>query len=450
MKHSADTSKEEVEKGKIITEQLAQARQEMIELADGATEIAGAAEQAARAALIVEKGSQDIAAAAEEQSAACEESVQTVKQQAVALRQSEKATEELSEVADALRTSTDIGKSAEEVASTAEELSAAVEEINRAAAQIMTAIGQISGSAKQSASRSQESSVAVGQIEAGARLAETRATVAVEKAQGITKLIGDNKVSVDEMIKAIGDASAAGRESVKLVNELELVSRRIDKIVDAIANVSIQTNMLAVNGSVESARAGDFGKGFAVVSTDIRNLARDSAENAERIKDSVKAVQDRIVQVRGDLDETSRQGLAEVERAKETTTCLEQVEREMGEALAGNQEVLSRVAGHRRRHRPDQPGDAPDCRRRQPGRDPSRPGRHGRPAASAGCRGAGKRDRRDRGAGRRTSERLTMAPTPKVPNQTPVLDQNSEHPVTTDGPGARPGRRQHCRGRYRT
>ena len=53
--------------------------------------------------------------------------------------------------------------------------------------------------------------------------------------------------------------------------------------------VSIQTNMLAVNGSVEAARAGDFGKGFAVVSKDIRSLARDFGENAGRIKDTVQS-----------------------------------------------------------------------------------------------------------------------------------------------------------------
>jgi methyl-accepting chemotaxis protein len=157
------------------------------------------------------------------------------------------------------------------------------------------------------------------------------------------------------MISAIGAAAVAARDNVRQVNELELVSRRIDKIVDAIANVSIQTNMLAVNGSVESARAGDFGKGFAVVSTDIRNLARDSAENAERIKDLVKAVQDKIVQVRSDLDDTSRQALAEVERAKESTARLETMERGMvdvkvkGEAvLHGATEIVAATAQVRR------------------------------------------------------------------------------------------------------
>ena len=67
--------------------------------------------------------------------------------------------------------------------------------------------------------------------------------------------------------------------------------------------VSIQTNMLAVSGSVEAARAGDLGKGFAVVSKDIRNLARDSGENAGRIKDTVRAIQDQIATVRRELEQ---------------------------------------------------------------------------------------------------------------------------------------------------
>ena len=143
------------------------------------------------------------------------------------------------------------------------------------------------------------------------------------------------------MIESITTAAHRSRESVTKVMELEQISRKIDKIVDAIANVSIQTNMLAVNGSIESARAGEFGKGFAVVSTDIRNLARDSAENAERIKDLVKEVQDRIVAVRTDLEETSRLALIEAERAKSTTTLLADVERGMGEMRDNSADVRS-------------------------------------------------------------------------------------------------------------
>ncbi|MBB4692714.1 methyl-accepting chemotaxis protein [Paractinoplanes abujensis] len=336
---SAETARGEVEKGKTITDQLETIRADMGSIMAGATEMAGAAVQAQAATGSAKARSEEIAAAAEQQSAACEQSLQTVNQQTGALRQSEQAAEALAEVSETLRSSTDITKSAEDVASTAEELSAAVEEINRAAAQINTAISEINSGARTAAEKAQQTSEAVTTIEQGAQLSATRGAAAVERADAILELLGANKVSVDSMIQAIGQAARDGIENVRKVSELEQISRRIDKIVDAIANVSIQTNMLAVNGSVESARAGEFGKGFAVVSTDIRNLARDSADNADRIKDLVKSVQDRIVEVRGDLEETSRQALAEVEAAKVTTERLSEIERDMQQVRAGNDEV---------------------------------------------------------------------------------------------------------------
>ena len=129
--------------------------------------------------------------------------------------------------------------------------------------------------------------------------------------------------------------------SIKQVKDLEQVSRRIDKIVGAITTVSIQTNMLAVNGSIEAARAGEFGKGFVVVSTDIRNLARDSAENADRIKDLVKAVQDQIAFVSTDLGEIVKSAINEVELAKASTGNLNVIETDVAEVDRGTQEILA-------------------------------------------------------------------------------------------------------------
>ena len=58
--------------------------------------------------------------------------------------------------------------------------------------------------------------------------------------------------------------------------------------------------MLAISGSIEAARAGDFGKGFAVVSSDIRNLAKDSESNTEKINDIVESMNSEIDTVRSD------------------------------------------------------------------------------------------------------------------------------------------------------
>jgi methyl-accepting chemotaxis protein len=253
---------------------------------------------------------------------------------------SEQTAQELSELADELKNSSNISKSSEEVAAAAEKLSSAVEEINRAAAQIMTALDQIQKGAQQQGAATQEASAAIAEIERAGQLSLTNAKVGVEKGEAIFALMADNKKAVDELIAGVLQSIEACQRSREQMTALEQVSRRIDKIVDAITTVSIQTNMLAVNGSVEAARAGEFGKGFAVVSTDIRNLARDSAENADRIKDTIKAIQDQIGQVRRDLEDIGNAAAAEVEKNKVISTDLEIAAKDVTAVLKGNKEIL--------------------------------------------------------------------------------------------------------------
>ncbi|CAA2102010.1 Methyl-accepting chemotaxis protein 1 [Methylobacterium bullatum] len=339
--NSAVSARSEAEKGRVVTAQLERIRADMAEIMTGCDDIARASDESAVASVEAQKGAEIIAAAAEEQSAACQETGKMVEQQTTALTQSEQAAQELSGLAEELKNSTNIGKSAEEVASAAEELSSAVEEINRAGAQVTIALDQITKGAQQQSAATQQSSAAIAQIERRAQVNQSLAGTAVEKAQVISDLLAENKAMVDAMVDGLGRSVGAGRASRDQIAALEQVSRRIDKIVDAITTVSIQTNMLAVNGSVEAARAGEFGKGFAVVSTDIRNLARDSAENADRIKDTVKTIQDTIAFVRGDLQEIAEGAAAEVEKSGAITRNLDSVTKVMTEVLAGNREILS-------------------------------------------------------------------------------------------------------------
>jgi methyl-accepting chemotaxis protein len=329
----------EVGNGKTITSQLEQIRLDVIEIVSGVREIATGAMQSATASKQALKGSEDIAAAAEEQSSAAEEAAKTVAGQAVALAQCEQTAQNLSELTEELKNSTDVAKSAEEVAAAAEELSSAVQEINRSGTQIMVAIEQIRKGAETQSASTEEAAAAVNQIEKGVELALGRATASGEEVQAIKGLLGVNKTSIDALIEGITSSVTASRASIRQVKDLELVSRRIDKIVDAITTVSIQTNMLAVNGSIEAARAGEFGKGFVVVATDIRNLAHDSAENADRIKDLVKGVQDQIGVVGRDLEEIVSTAAAEVEKAKVSTANLVQIESDIVDVERGANEI---------------------------------------------------------------------------------------------------------------
>jgi methyl-accepting chemotaxis protein len=104
--------------------------------------------------------------------------------------------------------------------------------------------------------------------------------------------------------------------------------------------VSIQTTMLAVSGSVEAARAGEFGKGFAVVSNDIRSLARESGDNAGRIQDTVQSIQEQIGVTRRELELIVSAAEAENSKNSGIVTSLTTVETDLGDIRSRNDEIL--------------------------------------------------------------------------------------------------------------
>ena len=184
----------------------------------------------------------------------------------------------------------------------------------------------------------------------------------------------------------------ATRQSLELIGGLEGINRNVDKIVDGIGMVSIQTNMLAVNGSVEAARAGEFGKGFAVVSKDIRALARESGENAGRIKDTVRAIQDRIATVRRELEQIVAAAEAENQKNAAVQSGLAMVEKDMSEIAKGNEQILASAEAILSSIKDAADGGPPSGSRGRGGRQRGHAGGHGRQAARARRRGSGGRD----------------------------------------------------------
>jgi len=152
-------------------------------------------------------------------------------------------------------------------------------------------------------------------------------------------VLASNKGNVEALILNIGKGADSSAESARNIMELQERTRRIDKIVDAIVMVTVQTKMLAVNGNVEAARAGEYGRGFSVVAGDIRSLANESSENADRIKDLVKSVQTQITKVAGDIELAGSKGRAEVERAKASSASLDRIARDANVVVAGIREV---------------------------------------------------------------------------------------------------------------
>ncbi len=234
---------------------------------------------------------QSIATASEQILAGAEQSSKAVAEQGKALSEVNTATQELAEMSEELKNSTNINKSAEEVAATAEELSANIEELSTSAAQVATALVQMTEGGQNIFTESEK---AVAIAENAQNKIEELIKIAGEAGETnikIAEILENARTGARDVWQSLQDCIKSYEGTNNAIEALQEKIRRIEKIVDTIENVSIQTNMLAVNGFIEAATAGEHGRGFSVVAGDIRNLAAESAENADKIKDLVRDIQ---------------------------------------------------------------------------------------------------------------------------------------------------------------
>jgi methyl-accepting chemotaxis protein len=152
-----------------------------------------------------------------------------------------------------------------------------------------------------------------------------------------------SRAAVDKLTMGVASALVEMRAVLALIDTLEESDRRIEKIVDGIGLIALQTTMLAVSGSVEAARAGEQGQGFAIVSNDIRTLAKDAAANAERVKDLIRAIHAQVMTVRRDIEQIIGIADAELQRNRQITEKVAHAEATVAELRAGNAGIATTV-----------------------------------------------------------------------------------------------------------
>jgi methyl-accepting chemotaxis protein len=336
---AGETAIAEAEKSRAVILALGELRKELGALAEESQSIAVATLEAESAAREAQKGAEIISSAAEEQAAAAAEALRSVEQQATVLDEGQAASRSLSVLAADFKSTSTSDAAANQLASAAEQLSTAVQEMSGSAAQIMTAVDQISRGSQQQAAATQQASAAVNQIEKTAQSFRDSAARSLERTKQMDAMLSECRLQISGLSQGVTGSIGTMRQSLELIGGLEDISRNIHKIVDGMGMVSIQTNMLAVNGSVEAARAGEFGKGFAVVSKDIRNLARDSGENAGRIKDTVVAIQSRIMAVRRDLEGAIVGAEVENQKTEGVLASFDIVQKDLSQIAAGNGQI---------------------------------------------------------------------------------------------------------------
>ncbi|HEY9619291.1 MAG TPA: methyl-accepting chemotaxis protein [Crinalium sp.] len=113
-----------------------------------------------------------------------------------------------------------------------------------------------------------------------------------EKAvQQAAQTVQEGDTVMDRTVEGIQVIRSTVADTAKKVKHLGESSQKISKVVELISAFAAQTNMLALNASIEASRAGEEGRGFAVVANEVRALARQSAEAAEEIRELIASIQ---------------------------------------------------------------------------------------------------------------------------------------------------------------
>ena len=148
------------------------------------------------------------------------------------------------------------------------------------AADIASAARALSERTERAAASLEETAAAVTELDASARSAS-------QGAGDADKRMSDVRLEVDR-------GSRKMAEAVEMMSAIEASSNKIAKITNLIEDIAFQTNLLALNAGVEAARAGEKGQGFAVVATEVRNLAQRSSDAASEINDLISTTRSQI------------------------------------------------------------------------------------------------------------------------------------------------------------
>lgn len=225
------------------------------------------------------------------------------------------------------------------VASTSEELAASAEETSNSLHQVTEAIMEISeGSAVQLESANTSSKV-IQEIGKGMNQASHSVANVSNLAVETTEATIEGTSIMDNTMNKMVDIQRSSKSTAEIVNSLEQKSKEIERIVTLITDITNQTNLLALNAAIEAARAGEHGKGFAVVADEVRKLAEQSNGAAGEISSLIGVIRQEVMEANQAMEESLQNVENGIEMAKTTQSSFQEIARMVSEVSAQTEEI---------------------------------------------------------------------------------------------------------------
>ena len=231
----------------------------------------------------------------------------------------------------------------QQISSATGQLAAAAEEMSTVARNADHNINKQTEETEQVATAMNEMSATVQEVAHNAASAASAANNADSEAKG-------GKAIVTQTAAAIAQLAESVEHTAKVIHQLEADSETIGSVLDVIKGIAEQTNLLALNAAIEAARAGEQGRGFAVVADEVRTLASRTQSSTQEIQQMIERLQSGAANAVAAMEQGRNQAQAGVEQAREAAESLEAITRavttinEMNTMIASAAEEQTSVA----------------------------------------------------------------------------------------------------------
>ncbi|KYD08547.1 hypothetical protein B4102_2824 [Heyndrickxia sporothermodurans] len=231
----------------------------------------------------------------------------------------------------------------ENVSASSEELLASAEETSKTIMSIAETSSEIAAGSEQTSSQMEESLEKMKSLENVVKTLNIHADKVKASALNMQRAAEEGSLSVLDASNEIMGIEKTMANTSTTVNALGKKSEDITKIINTITGISEQTNLLALNAAIEAARAGEHGRGFAVVADEVRKLAEQSQTAAKEVTKIIHSIQDEVQKI----IEQNKQGvqaiLSGVEISNDTNKSLQKIVQQSNDTSNVIAEMVSQI-----------------------------------------------------------------------------------------------------------